>query len=188
MKYTPPSDNLRFRGLYRIPSARWPGYDYSQAGAYFITICTKERVPYFGAIATDSETNEAYLTGTGCAARAIACWQEIPAHFPFVVADAFVVMPDHIHGILLFERPGDFEGQRAGLFGPQSNNLASVVRGFKVGVSSWATRQGVVFGWQSRYYDRIIRNEDEMRRIQHYIHDNPARWAAEQQNPVGLFR
>ena len=187
--YLPPSDAPLFRGRYRVPSARRPGHDYQQAGAYFITICTAHRAPHFGAIeweANDPAT--AHLVGTALADQAVACWLAMPAHFPFAVPDAFVVMPDHIHGVVWFERPADFVAHSPARFGPQSNNLAAVVRGFKVGVKAWATRSGVPFEWQARYHDRIIRNDDELRRIQHYIAQNQARWATESGNPDGIFR
>ena len=181
--------NGLYNERYRIKSARWAGYDYSQAGGYFITICTKNREYSFGKIhpATDALT-DAYLIGNELAVRAWNCWQEIPQHFTFVERDAFVVMPDHVHGILFINRPADYEEHLETRFGPQSGNLTSIIRGFKVGVKAWATRQGITFHWQPRYYDRIIRNELELEKIRNYIHGNANRWEAEQQNELSLFR
>ena len=178
-----------YNDKYRINSARRPGYDYSQAGGYFITICTKDREHSFGEIrpATDALT-DAYLIGNELAVQAWACWQAIPQHFPFVEMDAFVVMPDHIHGVLFIHRPANYAERPEACFGPQSYNLASIIRGFKVGVKVWATRQGIDFNWQPRYYDRIIRSELELEKIRTYIQGNPNRWEAEQNNEISLFR
>lgn len=152
-----------FKDKYRINSARRAGYDYGQNGGYFITICTKNCEHFFGEIqpATDALT-DAYLIGNELAMQAWNCWQAIPQHFPFVEPDAFVVMPDHIHDILFINRTDGHMERSETNFGPQSNNLASVIRGFKVGVKAWATRQGISFDWQTRYYDRVIRNELEL--------------------------
>jgi len=181
--------NGLYKDKYRINSARRSGYDYSQAGGYFITICAKSREHSFGNIqlATDALTN-AYLIGNELAVQAWNCWQAIPQHFPFVESDAFVVMPDHVHGVLFINRPADYPKRSETHFGPRSDNLASIIRGFKVGVKAWSTRQGINFNWQPRYYDRIIRNELELEKIRTYIQDNPNRWEAEQQNELSLFR
>jgi len=91
----------KFRGIYRIPSARWAAWGYGSNAAYYITVCTANRAHDFGEIANGSMR----LTRLGQAA--VDCWNEIPAHFPFVVLDAFVVMPNHVHGILVIEKRGD---------------------------------------------------------------------------------
>ena len=130
-------DDGLFLDKYRINSARRAGQDYGQAGQYFITICTHSRQPYFGQIQpAASAIEDAYLLGNALAERACECWQQIPQHFPFVEAGPFIVMPDHVHGILFFYRPAERLDQPAPVFGPQSDNLAAVVRGFKVGVKA----------------------------------------------------
>ena len=181
-------DNGLYLDKYRIDTARLLGHDYGQTGQYFITICTHKRQPYFGEIKPASGAlQDASLLGTALAARALECWQEIPQHFPFAEPDSFVVMPDHIHGILFFHRPSDRVAQPASTFGPQSDNLASVVRGFKVGVKAWATKAQIPFAWQPRYFDRVIRNEQELEKIRAYILDNPNRWKMDKVNDSGLF-
>jgi REP element-mobilizing transposase RayT len=131
---------------------------------------------------------------------AIKCWMDIPKHFPFVKLDAFVVMPNHVHGILEIDKPGfdnhidsDVETQDfsktqnlASLrpnspspknkFGPQSKNLASILRGYKTGVTNFAVANNFDFGWQARYYDHIIRDDQEYIRISDYIVENPEKW------------
>lgn len=114
-------------------------------------------------------------------------WFRIPANFPFVELDEFVVMPDHIHGILLFNKLAD-SGWQTNRFGPQSNNLASVIRGFKAGVKSYATTNGIDFQWQSRFYDRVIKNREELQRVRKYIEHNPINWLTEKDNPENIYR
>ena len=171
----------RFRGRYRIPSARWAVWDYSRNAAYFITVCTAHHTHDFGEISGGEIT----LTPLGRAAT--DCWDQILAHFPFVVLDAFVVMANHVHGVLVIDKPEEnraVETQNlASLpngprnrFGPQSKNLASIVRGYKIGVTKYARQNAIPFAWQARYYDRVIRNEEECDRIRQYIVTNPQTW------------
>ncbi|MCW3124827.1 MAG: hypothetical protein JWO03_485 [Bacteroidetes bacterium] len=177
-----------FRGKYRISSARLANWDYGSNAFYFVTICSKDRQPYFGEIKDDNETQYlASLRATIIGGIAADYWGQIPANFPFVELDEFVVMPDHIHGILLFNKLAD-SGWQINKFGPQSNNLASVIRGFKGGLKSFATTNGIDFNWQPRFYDRVIRNSDELNRIRKYIQGNPANWILEKDNRENLYR
>jgi len=123
-----------FNGKYRIPSARLAGYDYGAHGLYYVTICTRNRECYFGDIAVESQ-GFATLRATKIGTIAHQCWLEIPQHFPFVELDEFVIMPNHVHGILFFNRP-DYREWKSNAFGPQSKNLGSVIRGFKAGVKN----------------------------------------------------
>ncbi|WP_345049640.1 hypothetical protein [Hymenobacter glaciei] len=99
-------------------------------------------------------------------------------------------MPDHLHGVLLFDKNEPmgpllpYENR----FGPQRHNLASVLRGFKSGVTTFARIQGLAFGWQARYHDRIVRSDEELERIRNYILTNPSRWEKEWDNGEGLYR
>src|SRR5262245_50579139 len=83
----------KFKGKYRIASARWANWDYGSNAAYFVTICTANRIHSFGEVAGG------VMAFTPLGQVAVNCWKEIPAHFPFVVLDEFVVMPNHVHGI-----------------------------------------------------------------------------------------
>jgi REP element-mobilizing transposase RayT len=188
-----------FKNKYRIASARAPFWDYSRNASYFVTICTKNREPWFGRI----ENGKMELSELGW--TAFNCWTEIPQHFPFVELDAFVIMPDHVHGIIKIHKHELVETQdlaslqvaplrAASLqvaplrvmenltmqpknkFGPQSRNLASIVRGFKIGVSKKSRQINSDFSWQSRYHDRIIRNGLEHLKIARYIQNNPRNW------------
>ena len=175
----------KYKNKYRIPSARWAAWDYGANAAYFVTICTKTRSHDFGTI-VDGQMN---LAAVGQSAQ--DCWQAIPDHFPFVILDEFVVMPNHVHGIIVIDKPVPdpvdthvVETQNfASLpspknkFGPQSKNLASIVRGYKIGVTKFSKKQHIPFQWQARYHDHVIRNAEELERIRHYIRTNPQNWA-----------
>jgi putative transposase len=103
------------------------------------------------------------------------CWRDIPNHFPIVQLDDFVIMPNHIHGILFLNNPHK-EYWVKNKFGPQSQNLGSVIRGFKVAVKTYATKNNIDFAWQPRYYDHVIRSEKEYLAISGYIVNNPDEW------------
>jgi putative transposase len=166
----------KFKNKYRIASARAAFHDYGSDGSYFITICTKKRIPWFGTI----KNGKMELSAAG--RLAWECWLEIPEHFPFVALGAFVAMPDHVHGIIIIDKNETVETQNfASLhytdapknrFGPQSKNLASVVRGFKTGVTQKSRIYFPEFAWQARYHDHIIRNSISYRAISRYIEMN----------------
>jgi len=193
----------KFHGKYRIPSARLQGFDFGQNGAYFITICTKDRIHNFGEIVLSAgletqnfaglETqNFASLRASPIGSIAGEHWRKIPEHFPFVILDEFVVMPDHVHGIIIiYKEIQDIASlQQIGYvnkFGPQSGNISSIIRGYKAGVKSYATINKIDFAWQPRFYDRIIRDDEEMKRIRKYIVENPDNWFKEKDNKEDLY-
>jgi putative transposase len=176
----PPVRTMDLYKTYRMSSARLANWDYGSNGVYFVTICTAGRKHYFGTI----QDHVPVYTRIG----EIACqyWLNIPLHFPFVVVDYFVVMPNHLHGLVFIDRP-DYHGWSPNRFGPQSKNLASIVRGYKAGVKSYATQHQIEFAWQARYYDRVVRNEEEWKRIRQYIADNPLKWEQDRDNPENLY-
>jgi REP element-mobilizing transposase RayT len=90
----------KYNNKYRIPSNRLQGYDYGSNGCYFVTICTKNREHYFGEIVVETD-NYPSLRKTSIGEIAEKFWLDIPNHFPFVILDQFVIMPNHIHGILI---------------------------------------------------------------------------------------
>ena len=96
-----------------------------------------------------------------------------------LILDKYVVMPDHFHAIIIIG-PNNYNrgGGKpvGGAFGPQRKNLASVVRGFKSAVTTYSRKNNINFGWQERFYDRIIRDDQEFTRIARYIETNPADW------------
>jgi putative transposase len=174
----------KFKNTYRIETTRLKNWDYASHGFYFVTICTKNKQPYFGRIAND--VNDTVETENFASLRpnqihtqigdiAYRYWTEIPKHFPFVELDAFVIMPDHVHGILFLNRP-KYESWRTNAFKPQSENLASIIRGYKAAVKKYAVINRIEFDWQPRYYDHVIHAEPELHAVQKYIEDNPIKW------------
>ncbi len=178
----------KYQNKYRIPSARLQNWDYARSAAYFVTICTHNREMFFGKI----KDGKMHATAIGNIAEQE--WLKTPEVRPDMnlMLGQFVVMPNHFHGILLI---GDNEynggaidcsrdamhrvstGGKPGAFGPQSKNLASIMRGFKSSVTTHARKMGdALFNWQTRYHDYIIRNADEYERIAAYIENNPAKW------------
>jgi len=217
-----------FRNTYRIDTIRHRRWDYSGSGVYFITICTRFGAYHFGKI------RDGIMLHSEIGTTAYQCWTDIPNHFPFVRLGEFVIMPNHVHGILFVDKTGERGGdpqwnvERHGVdpqlniaqrgvdphliiaqrpvdpqdladlqgvadprphphrhphdprplnrFGPQSRNLASVVRGYKIGVTKFARRQTTNFEWQALFYDIIIRNDRAFRIITNYIRNNPKNW------------
>ena len=160
----------KYKDKYRTTSARLNGWDYGSNGLYFITICTKDKVNYFGEI---DETLHHHKTEIEEVANNY--WLQIPTHFPFVDLDEFVIMPDHMHGIL-FINNNSKEGWQLNTFGKQTQNLASIIRGYKASVKRYANLNKIDFEWQSGYYDRVVRNDKELLNIRQYIYDNPEKW------------
>lgn len=123
------------------------------------------------------------------------CWRAIPDHFPLVELDEFVIMPNHVHGILWIAGVG--ANNHSPLHSPlppsrspqhprgTSKTIGSVVRGFKIGVTKWM-RENHFDGsvWQRNYYEHVIRDDESLNLIRQYILDNPARWMNDHDNPA----
>jgi len=179
--------NEQYKNKYRITSARRPNWDYGSHGLYFVTICTKDRARYFGEIIESAETQSiASLQATSIGNIAHENWLKIPKYHPYVELDEFVVMPDHLHGILFINKPDKIEWQ-VSKFGPQRNNLASIVRGYKSSVKQYTTVNNVDFEWQPKYYDRVIRDEREYINIKGYIYENVDNWFLGKDNFENLY-
>jgi REP element-mobilizing transposase RayT len=162
------------------------GWDYGSHGLYFVTICTKDRFHYFGEIEEDEMQSIASLQETEIGKIAHGNWLQIPQFHPYVELDEFAIMPDHIHAILFINKPDKISWE-TNKFGAQRNNLASVIRGYKSSVKQYATINNIDFFWQPRYYDRVIRNEQEYINIREYIYNNPAQWLLSGDNFENLF-
>lgn len=157
-----------YRRKFRTTSARLSTWDYGSSGKYFVTICTFEKKPFFGTIINGC------LQATQIGLFAQQCWHSIPQYYPFVILDEFVIMPDHLHGILSIAKKDDQKWQ-ANQFGPQKDNLPAVIRGYKMAVTGLARSSSIDFKWQPRYYDRVIRYSKELNQIREYIINNPSR-------------
>ncbi len=162
-------------------SIRLPGYDYSQPGAYFITICTHNREYLFGDVAD----GKMILNEFGNVAQ--QCWLEIPQHFKHVKLDAYVIMPNHVHGIIFIVGSRHHNvGARHAVplqfeqFGkPVPGSIATIIRSYKSAVSKQINQIRQTPGmpvWQRNYYEHIIRNEMDLHRIRQYIMNNPKNW------------
>ncbi|HEX2787234.1 MAG TPA: transposase [Ignavibacteria bacterium] len=170
---------LKFKNKYRIPTSRLKGWDYGSSGLYFITICTKNKVPYFGNIQFDEAKDTASIQKTKLGLIAENFWTEIPKHFAFVKLDEFIIMPNHIHGIIFMDKEPQvqwFENK----FGPQSSNLASIIRSYKAAVKKYSTLNKIKFEWQERYYDHIIKSDMELENIRKYISENILKWTLDE--------
>ena len=165
----------------RRNSNRLQNYDYSQKGYYFVTICTKNRECLLGEISD----GKMYLSAIGKIAENF--WKEIQKHFPRTELDEYVVMPNHVHGIVIVNGVGVENFQplhRENKFQHViPHSLGSIIRGFKIGVTKWCRNNHCgQFEWQRNFYDRIIRNEHSLQRIREYIRMNPLKWEHDRNN------
>ena len=163
---------------------RMRAFDYRSCYVYFVTVCTLNRECVFGTIANDAMS----LSRRGMMVR--DCWNDIPNHHAHVELDAFVVMPNHVHGILMFvaDPVGATPASRPSPAGPSSGSLGAVVGSYKSAVTRTINRLRPGAGtklWQPNYYEHIIRNDRAHDRIRDYIESNPARWARDAENPAG---
>jgi len=186
MKYDPEKHHRR--------SIRLKGYDYSQAGAYFVTICTQNRECLFGEIVE----GEMRLNNAGQIVQSV--WNELSQHYLGVDIDAFAVMPNHIHGIVVLTSVGAGPcaypdgGQPRGVAPTMSMSLPDVVHRFKSMTTTRYRHSYTQNGfrpypsrlWQRDYYDHIIRNDDELNRIREYIINNPLKWEFDRENPFSV--
>jgi len=189
-------------------SIRLKGYDYTENGAYFVTICTQNR--------------ELLLEGNGIKNMITAVWDKLPYKFPLVDTDEFIIMPNHIHGIIVITTdhvgadprvcPSETthigvdlcvypdkthrkkKGEHMGSPLQKPSTLGEIVQWFKTittnryihGVKNngWKPFPGKF--WQRNYYEHIIRNENELTRIREYIRNNPLQWQFDRENPNRL--
>jgi len=107
-------------------------------------------------------------------------WLEIPNYFPFVILDQYVIMPNHIHGILIFNKTDTL--WQPNKFGRQSQNLDSIIRGFKSSLKRYANENNIDFVWQERFYDRIIRDNTGLENVRAYIFNNSQNWKDDEYN------
>ncbi len=187
-----------FNNRYRTETTRLRGWDYGSPGHYFITITTKNRERFFGEI----NDGDVLLSGMGEIARDL--WMEIPEHFHGVDLDEFIVMPDHVHGIIRINvahpgsrSRGDVAVPRrdvacnvsTGITGtdmdfykymssisPKPGSLPAIVRSYKSAVTRRCRETGnKYFAWQPRYYDRIIRDDTELENVRRYVRENASK-------------
>lgn len=185
----------KFRDKYRIKSLRLKDWNYSSEGAYFITICTKDRECFFGNI----ENAEMTLNNVGKIAKEY--WQEIPQHFPCVVLDEFIIMPNHVHGIIFIYHSDistnvavetknllSLQYRQQNKLCGTSRTIGSIIRGFKIGVTKWINNNTHLLNiWQKNFYDHIIRDEKSLNNIRQYIIDNSLNWENDKNKTENLY-
>ena len=176
----------KYKNKFRISSSRLQNWDYGWNAPYFVTICTANRECYLGEI----QNNEMILSEIGFKANEF--WLEIPEHFPFVKLDEFVVMPNHVHGIIIIDKPDDGRNdenndKQSHQPKPQSQTaaasqkwkpgtLGAIINQYKRICTIESRKINPDFAWQSRFHDHIIRNNAEYQRIKNYIINNPQKW------------
>lgn len=189
MKYNPEKHHRR--------SIRLQGYDYSRPGSYFITICTYNREQLYGKIVNEKMVLNEY------GKMVEKCWMEIPVHFPHVELDVYVVMPDHLHGIIVITNMGLRNANVVGSqhavnlhlmpqqnrceqFGkPISGTIPTIIRSYKSAVTKQINQYRNTPGapvWQRNYYEHIIRNGSALKHIRQYILNNPKNWETDENN------
>lgn len=165
---------------YNRRSIRLKGFDYTVSGAYFITICTYERECWLGDVIDETFHPSQYGDVVDVA------WKDLPSHYSTIELDAFVVMPNHVHGIILL---GDSVGAgfKPAPTGVKRLPLSEVVRGFKTFSARRVIELRSTPGnrvWQRIYYEHIIRDEASLNPIRQYIISNPEQWALDHENPT----
>ncbi len=179
---------------YRIDSARLKGWDYSSEGAYLIGLNTKFRVHSFGKV----ENGKMILSEIGEIAHAF--WQQIPIHTKTSILDEFIIMPDHIHGIIFLDYSVCLDGvpprleKRKGVIPVCTDgvlprlkqelprkSIATIIGTFKSVFTKTINQKfpEAKFQWQERFYDHIIRNNEELNRLRNYISNNPKNYCNE---------
>ena len=200
----------KYKNRYRISSARAAWHDY-MGGAYFVTICTKDREFFFGKI----ENDEMHLSEIGRYANEQFC--DVSSNYPYAIIPSYVVMPNHIHAIVIIDDHYDAcrdaiyrvsnsihrvseticvpesemqmrtTQDRGGITGRDNpmlyQSLGTVIRGLKARVTHYAKEKGLDFAWQSRFHDRIIRDQDDMNEAALYVDNNVAKWPEDEMHP-----
>ena len=181
-----------FQNQYRIESTRLREWDYSRAGLYFVTICTRDRAHFFGEIVA----GEMQLSSIG--GIVAEEWQKTTQIRPNVELDASVVMPNHLHGIVAityqipnvetFRRNVSTPAPNAPTARLQPNSLGSIIGQFKSVCTKRIWAAGFRdFAWQTRFYDHIIRDEKSLHKIREYIINNVGRWEQDRNNAANSY-
>jgi len=171
------SNKTDVRGRQHRRRIRLRGYDYSHPGAYFLTICKHKYGSAFGEILDGKmKLNE-------CGHIISACWHNLPEYHPHVTLNAFIVMPNHVHVIVVINR---VDSESAPVGSGEQRSLFEIVRVFKTSSSRRINKVRGTVGspvWQRSYWEHIIRNQEEFNRIHEYIIANPRRWHLDRENP-----
>ena len=179
----------KFKDTYRVETTRLKEWDYSNPWWYYVTINTKDHVEYFGKV----ENEKMQLNEIGKIVDEY--WNQIPKHFKLTELDSYVVMPNHVHGIIIINETQNVEtchgmslqSKKNEFSKPIKNSLSVIVNQFKGAVKRYCNKcNAEKFEWQRGFYDRIIRNEKELFNRK-YIEQNPLRWDLEKSQPENIF-
>jgi REP element-mobilizing transposase RayT len=181
-----------YKNKYRIESARCQSWNYTSNGYYFVTICTRNREHFFGDIVTD----KMQLSPIG---KIVAEeWQKTAKIRSYIELDAWVVMPNHLHGILIIKNQSpppiiethrwDISPRQAPKSRLKPKSLGSIIGQIKTTCTKRIWDAGFEhFEWQDRFYDHIIRDDRSLQNIQQYIINNPRKWKLDKNNPANLY-
>lgn len=184
---------MKSQSRYRIESARLKDWDYSNPWWYYVIINSKEHKEYFGEVVK----GEIKLNDLGKIVEEE--WLKTKTIRKYVDLDYYVIMPNHLHGIIILNAINNIETRRdvarnvstTNIFSeisPKANSLSTIIRSFKSAVTKRVKENGFTnFAWQTRFYDRIIRNEKELYKIRRYIEQNPLKWEFEKNTPENLY-
>ena len=164
----------KYKELNRIDSARLKNYDYASSGMYFVTICINNKENILSSISMPVETPhgaspQIKLTDIGKIVN--EQWRNIPKHFRNTSIDEYIIMPNHIHGIIIIEN-----NKTAHVPSLQTITLGNMIGLFKQSCTLKIREFYPEFEWKSRFYDRVIRNDVELDKIRKYIVENPLNW------------
>ena len=168
--------NLHHRKLIRLKE-----YNYALPGEYFVTICTHNHECTLGEI-LDGEMR---LNEIGKIVE--KCWKKIPSHFINMELGEFVVMPNHLHGIIIINEQVEHikTNIHVGVQNFEPLQLGSIIRSYKAAVTRECRHcRYQDFRWQRNYYEHIIRSDKELNNIREYIVNNPMQWNVDEENPM----
>jgi REP element-mobilizing transposase RayT len=173
-----------FKNKFRIASARLKNWDYSSSGYYFVTVCVKNKKYLLGRVTG----RRMCLSRIGRFIQRV--WFEIPNHFNNVFLDEFVIIPNHVHGIVVIrpiaKRRDVINHVSTNIFQSitpmNKHSLGEIIRWFKGRVSFEVNKLKDDFSWQPRFYDHVIRNEKFLNEIRQYIRFNPLNWQKDDEN------
>jgi len=171
-----------YQDKYRIESARLGGWDYASRGWYFVTICAQNRRCIFGEVVS----GEVRLSPIGRVAESEL--RGLHLHYEKVLVDSHVVMPNHVHMIILIDGDHGFSPDAKprpprATFSPQAGSLSAIIRSYKAGVTRKCRELGLgPVIWQPRFHDHLLRGDAVISAVRDYIRDNPANWGADKEN------
>jgi len=170
-----------YKNKYRSDTVRFSNWDYTNAAYYYITICTKEREYFFG----DIEDTRLKFSEAGVVAE--RNWKSIPIHFPNVYLDEYIIMPNHLHGIIVIEESTNRRDEACLVstvkrISPKPGSIPTIIGSYKSACTKEISRSHPNFAWQPRFYEHIVRTEKSLDTIRQYIRNNPLKWKIDKYN------